>query len=71
MTSVSDQWGVEVPCDLGVFFSSFVRFEAHAGATTFPPEVGVIAGARPYSRGPQVSRNTFSVSTITGGYARQ
>ena len=41
--------------------------ETHAAAITFPPESGFFVEP---STGPSASRNTFSVSTITDGYAR-
>ena len=45
-------------------------FDAQVGATTFPPVEHFDRGLSS-SGGPPASRNTFSVSTITGGNARQ
>ena len=47
----------------------------HLGATTFPSSIRVIGYSAvqqqsPIRRDPSASRNTFSVSTITDGYAR-
>ena len=43
-------------------------YETHPRAITFPPEAGFFV--EPLSTSPCASRNTFSVSTITDGYAR-
>ena len=44
--------------------------QAHPRATTFPPEGSVNAVAQLFSTGHPLPANTFSVPTITDGYAR-